>query len=76
VDLLLFLLLVFNFPRDNTCTSGLIWIRHLVKSYLAAADFSAAASVLVVKQYDPTAPRDSFMIEEGTYDEVMKIQMY
>ncbi|KAF3328303.1 cation/H(+) antiporter 19-like protein [Carex littledalei] len=34
-----------------------------VGSYLATSEFSAVASVLVVKQYDPTAQRDSFTIE-------------
>jgi Kef-type K+ transport system membrane component KefB len=40
-----------------------------VGSYLAASDFSAVASVLIVKQYNPTAPRDSFTIEERTSGE-------
>ena len=34
-----------------------------VGSYLATSEFSAVASVLVVKQYDPTAQRDSFTTE-------------
>ncbi|KAJ4787368.1 Cation/H(+) antiporter 19 [Rhynchospora pubera] len=40
-----------------------------VGSYLAASEFSAVASVLVVKQFDPTAPRDSFTIEGSSSED-------
>ncbi|KAJ3694025.1 hypothetical protein LUZ60_009505 [Juncus effusus] len=39
-----------------------------VGAYLAKSEFSTVASVLVIKQYDPTAPRSSYT-EEGAGDD-------